>query len=75
MISGMFSEEGGDLSLEFWSAWWKEEEIIQEKGKKSIKVAPLYGSFLNSIKVSIFLNLAGIEFQMIGSKYFSEFLP
>ena len=38
----MFS--GGGLSLEFRSARWKEEEIIQEKGEKSIKVAPLYGS-------------------------------
>ena len=28
------------LSLEFWSAWWREEEIIPEKGEKSIKVAP-----------------------------------
>ena len=38
----MFS--GGGLSLEFRSVRWKEEEIIQEKGEKSIKVAPLYGS-------------------------------
>ena len=39
-----FRKRRGDLSLEFWSVWWKEEEIIQEKGEKSIKVAPLYGT-------------------------------
>ena len=39
-----FRKRWGDLSLEFWSAWWREEEIIQEKGEKSIKVTPLYGS-------------------------------
>ena len=42
MISGMFPEEAPDLSLAFWRAWWKEEEIIQEKGKKSLKVTPPY---------------------------------
>ena len=47
MILGMFQwfrKRRGDLSLEFWSAWWREEEIIQEKCEKSIKVAPLYGT-------------------------------
>ena len=42
----LFSDKARHISLEFWSAWWKEEEITQEKGEKSIKATPLYGNLL-----------------------------
>ena len=56
-----FRKRRGDLSLEFWSVWWKEEEIIHEKGEKSIKVTPLYGRWNNRYIMSMMVSTKQIN--------------